>query len=445
MKHTLNTRLLLSIAALLCLAVRSTGQETYRFPENIKPLITTRWGQQFPYNLYAPQVTKGGVTSIVPAGCGPIAMAQVINYHQYPQTVPTMGRTYDWTLMFDKYKMSIENKSLESVANLIYDCGNSAFTWYSQKGSSNTLSAVMGGMRYHFRYTNYMSIYSRNQFNTPHLDSIYRQLIFSELKAGRPIIYRGYSEKEREGHLYIIDGCKGNKVHVNMGWEGKGDGYYTLDDLNTYNTEQWMLIEVADSTYHPQMTSVRLDTAGTLRQQLNGDARLLTRHIQISGSMNEHDFATLREMLQYGMLRTIDLKETDVTILPDSAFYDCFYLSHVKLPRYLEKIGHHSFCLCPNLNLIDLPEGLEFIGNGAFGGCIYLRELQLPSSIKTILSNAFNSCQMLTSVNIPEGTELLGSYVFAHCKRLQTLRLPQSLKIIGKDITHDCPLLESQK
>ena len=55
MKYTLNTRLLLSIAALLCLAVRSTGQETYRFPENIKPLITTRWGQQFPYNLYAPQ------------------------------------------------------------------------------------------------------------------------------------------------------------------------------------------------------------------------------------------------------------------------------------------------------------------------------------------------------------------------------------------------------
>ena len=444
MRKTSRIRLLASITLLLLLPVTFIGQENYRFPENIKPLITSRWGQQFPYNLYAPQTTKYGVTTIDPAGCGPVAMAQVINYHQYPQNVPAIGRSYDWTLMFDKYKASTENKSLESVAQLVKDCGNSAFTWYSHKGSSNTLSAIMGSMKYHFRYTRYMSLYNRQLFNTPHLDSIYHELIFSELKAGRPILYRGYSEKEGYGHLYIIDGCKGNKVHVNMGWEGKGDGYYTLDDLNTYNIEQWMLIEVADSTYRPSMTAIHLDIAGTLDQQLSEDARMLTRHIRISGSMNEQDFATLRQMLRQGMLRTIDLEETDVTVLPDSAFRHCYFLSHIVLPRNLRHMGDYSFSNCSNLNLIDLPQSLQVIGNGAFGGCIYLRELQLPSSVKTILSNAFNSCQMLTQVRIPDSVVTLGHYVFAHCKRLQTLTLPPSIPYIGKEITYDCPLLKKE-
>lgn len=442
MKQSVRIKQAIGILLLCIVSLRAAGQASDRFPENIKPLITTRWGQQFPYNIYAPQTTRNGETTQDPAGCGPTAMAQVINYHQYPQHAPAIGHTYDWTQMFDKYKTNLDRKEWESVARLIQDCGISSFTWYSRKGSSSSLSAIMGSMKHHFLYSNYMSLYNRKDFSTPHLDSIYRHLLFAELKAGRPVIYRGHSEKEGFGHIFIIDGCKGNKVHVNMGWEGKGDGYYTLDDLNTYSVEQWMLIGIADSAYRPEVKPVHLSSAGTLEQELKDDEQLLTRHIQVSGPMNAQDFATLREMLNNGLLRTINLKEANVESLPDSAFCDCPYLSHMVLPRTLKRIGHRSFYHCANLNKIELPHGLEFIGNGAFGGCIYLREIQLPPNLKSILSNAFNSCQMLTHVRIPESVVQLGSYVFAHCKRLQTLLLPENIGIIGKDITYDCPLLK---
>lgn len=442
MKRTNSFKRTIGILLFSTVPYISAGQAPDKFPENIKPLITTRWGQHFPYNIYAPQTTRNGETTQDPAGCGPTAMAQVINYHQYPQHVPAIGHTYDWTLMFDKYKTNLDRKEWESVAQLVQDCGISSFTWYSRKGSSSSLSAIMGSMKHHFLYSTYMSLYNREQFATPQLDSIYRHLLFSELKAGRPVIYRGHSKKKGFGHIFLIDGCKGNKVHVNMGWEGKGDGYYTLDDLNTYCNEQWMLIGVADSTYRPEVKQVCLSSAGTLGEELGDDGRLLTRHIQISGPMNDQDFATLREMLNNGLLRTINLKQAQVSALPDSAFSACPYLSDMILPHTLERIGHHAFSGCINLNRIELPQGLEVIGNGAFGGCIYLREIELPPNLKSILNNAFNSCQMLTYVNIPKSVKILGNYVFAHCKRLQTLLLPESITSIGKDITHDCPLLK---
>ena len=44
----------------------------------VGPLLTTAWHQKYPFNRYTP--IKGGEHA--PAGCVPIAIAQVVNYHQ---------------------------------------------------------------------------------------------------------------------------------------------------------------------------------------------------------------------------------------------------------------------------------------------------------------------------------------------------------------------------
>lgn len=427
----------------LLLPLSTLGQTVYEFPENIKPLIKTQWGQNFPYNVLCPKTEKeDGQTAYNLAGCGSLAMAQMVNYHHYPHRSPDGQYEYEWDLMFNTYQVGIKSERLVCVAKLISDCGASAFTEYSEVGSSTNMSAIMGAMKRLFRYTNEMSIYQRDDFFTPTRDSLYRQLLFSELQAGRPVIYRGYSESEKSGHLFLIDGCKGDKVHVNMGWAGHRNGYYSLDDLNGYSKQQWMLVEVADSNYHPTYTDIKLTEPGTLGTLLTKQQQLQSRHIRLNGSMNTADFAVLRQMLQQGLLRTIDMEEVNLETLPDSAFSECTYLSHFIAPRTLRNTGNCTFFRCRNLNKIVFTDGLEVVGGMAFCGCNNLLEVRLPSTVKSILGNAFNSCDALLNVRLPEGIEFLGNYAFAHCQHLNSLHLPKSLSTIGNDVVNDCPRLK---
>ena len=58
------------------------------------PLLTTTWGQGVPYNDYMPYVTRNGESKRAAAGCVIVAMAQVLNYWEYPTN-------YNWNNMLD--------------------------------------------------------------------------------------------------------------------------------------------------------------------------------------------------------------------------------------------------------------------------------------------------------------------------------------------------------
>ena len=57
----------------------------YLAPGGIDPLLTTKWGQQFPYNLKAPVIDG----ELAVAGCLATATAQVVAYHSFPPKYPT--------------------------------------------------------------------------------------------------------------------------------------------------------------------------------------------------------------------------------------------------------------------------------------------------------------------------------------------------------------------
>lgn len=408
------------------------------FPEEVKPLIKTQWGQHYPFNLLSPETdNNNGENTYKLAGCGPVAMAQVVNYHRYPSMSPDGKYEYDWSQMFHSLTSNVQKEGIVAVAKLISDCGVSSFTEYGDERSSTSLSYIMGAMKRLFGYSNYMSIYNRSDFETPKRDSLYRQLIFSELKAGRPVLYRGTNEKG-EGHLFIIDGCKKGKVHVNMGWGGNDNGYYELSDLRGYGQQHWMLVDVADNSYQAETKEVTINEAGTLVKLLTPEERLTTRHIKLKGRMNGIDFFTLREMSKKGLLRTVDMEQVEMEALPDTAFSDCYYLSHFVAPRTLKRIGNRSFFRCRNLNYAVFHDGLQEVGNAAFSGCENLLAVRLPSTTTKIGYNAYTSCNTLLSVTIPEGLLEMGNYAFSYCSHLYSINLPKSLRNIGKEVFKNC-------
>ena len=408
------------------------------FPEEVKPLIKTQWGQHYPFNLLCPETdNNNGENTYKLAGCGPVAMAQVVNYHRYPSMSPDGRYEYDWSQMFHSLTSNVQKEGIVAVAKLISDCGVSSFTEYGDERSSTSLSYIMGAMKRLFGYSNYMSIYNRSDFETPKRDSLYRQLIFSELKAGRPVLYRGTNEKG-EGHLFIIDGCKKGKVHVNMGWGGNDNGYYELSDLRGYGQQHWMLVDVAANSYQAETKEVTINEAGTLVKLLTPEERLTTRHIKLKGKMNGIDFFTLREMSKKGLLRTVDMEQVEMEALPDTAFSDCYYLSHFVAPRTLKRIGNRSFFRCRNLNYAVFHDGLQEVGNAAFSGCENLLAVRLPSTTTKIGYNAYTSCNTLLSVTIPEGLLDIGNYAFSYCSHLYSINLPKSLRNIGKEVFKNC-------
>ena len=64
--------------------------------QELKPMIQTQWGQDAPYNMFCPKESLAGPNSL--AGCGAIAMAQVMRYLQEPSVSPK-GEKYQWDLM----------------------------------------------------------------------------------------------------------------------------------------------------------------------------------------------------------------------------------------------------------------------------------------------------------------------------------------------------------
>lgn len=87
-----------------------------------------------------------------------------------------------------------------------------------------------------------------------------------------------------------------------------------------------------------------------------------------------------------------------ITEIKNDAFEGAKYITDVRLPSTLKKIGNSAFAFC-NLNYVSLPDGLEHIGQGAFWYCpLNSQPLVLPSSLTSIGQNAFGYTQAETVV-----------------------------------------------
>lgn len=201
----------------------------------VEPLIKVNWNQGSPYNQFCPM--DGDKHSVV--GCVAVGMAQAMSVARWPNRPTGQFAYYDnvvgnVSIDYDKEDAYNWNKIIAGddnkvwVAHLLYHCGVAVKMQYSADGSGTFTSQVPNALKRNFSYPNSVSYYSRDNYSLEE----WKQMMVDELKAGRAVIYSAYDSKGGYGHCFNLDGYDGSAMfHVNWGWGGSGNGYFTVDGL----------------------------------------------------------------------------------------------------------------------------------------------------------------------------------------------------------------------
>ena len=209
--------------------------DTGRAITAVAPLLQTQWNQTYPYNMLCP---GGSVT-----GCVATAMAQIMKYWNYPShgigshsythsdygvlSADFQSTYYDWNNMTNTYNGSSTSTQKTAVATLMYHCGVSVDMNYSPSASSAGSAIVAEALKNYFNYSTETAYYERASYS----DNVWINMLKADLNLSRPVFYRGTGSGG--GHAFVFDGYNSsNYFHVNWGWGGSCDEYYTINNLN---------------------------------------------------------------------------------------------------------------------------------------------------------------------------------------------------------------------
>ena len=218
----------------------------------VAPLLRSRWNQDHPYSLYTPTYKDtDGDEQHAFAGCVAVAMAQLMYYHQWPaqgrgeKYHPKLGKRdfstshYRWSDMRpiygdnERYIGSGKNPRVRpdddpmftSVAELMRDLGAAVSMNYQPAASSSNSALASTALQTSFDYE------ATDALSTSRLGiDKTEQLITEELIGGFPVYISGMNKSGGNyGHAWVIDGIDSfGRFHMNFGWGGQSDGYYSL-------------------------------------------------------------------------------------------------------------------------------------------------------------------------------------------------------------------------
>ena len=209
--------------------------------DSIGPLIKTKWNQGYPYNSEIPVYSSDGQPFLT--GCVATSMAQVMNYWKYPEqgvgshswtwennefTANFGETTYDWEEMLFSYGDEYTDAQAKAVGTLMYQAGVSVDMQYGTLESAAYFENIAQALVDYFKYEPYLRQINRTVF----IDEQWEDLVYNELKAGRPVLYSGSSPDE--SHAFICDGYDSDNelFTINWGWGGHYDGCFPLSGDN---------------------------------------------------------------------------------------------------------------------------------------------------------------------------------------------------------------------
>ena len=133
-------------------------------------------------------------------------------------------------------------------------------------------------------------------------------------------------------------------------------------------------------------------------------------HLILTGTVAYADFLFIR--LNMNRMESVDLRETEITELPDGAFYGMYSLTSVLLPDAVTKIGNDAFAET-GLTSFHFPESLQTLGESVFFMCQEITgELKLPGNLIEIGSRAFESSGFRGDLRIPDSVKRIGDMAF---------------------------------
>ena len=212
------------------------------------PLLTTTWAQSDPYNQQCPLESSGCRTVV---GCVATAASQIMKFWNYPVTGQgrtsytwndgkkdvTLSRnfadsTYDWADMPGSLTSAGSTTQKSAVSKLCADVGVAFQMEYGCKGSTANTSDAANVFMTYFKYQNTAAWVSRSSYVS---QSAWMQVFKAEVQAGRPS-QLSIKDAKAGGHSVVVDGYRDSPsetVHINMGWSGSYDGWYTPDSFIT--------------------------------------------------------------------------------------------------------------------------------------------------------------------------------------------------------------------
>lgn len=240
---------------------------------HVEPLVRTRWQYATPFNNLCPSDTAGP-GGHAKAGCGAVAMAQLMNYWEHPvrgvgsfSYTPSnhpeygvqyanFGETfYDWDNMRNVYQKTYSDTEALAVATLIYHCGVSVQMNYGPDASATNTSRIDDALIAYFNYNSSMNLKEKSDYT----DNQWIAMLKNDLDEERPIIYRGQDEANSVGHIFICDGYdEYDCFHFNWGYMGRWDGYYAIGSL--YGGANYSHVNRAIFGIYPNATSINPPT-----------------------------------------------------------------------------------------------------------------------------------------------------------------------------------------
>ncbi len=214
----------------------------------VSPLTTTLWNQGEFYNDFTPKdADPEAIAGGTYCGCVPVAMAQLIKFHDYPPQ-GNLSITYDdpqyGTLSADfcntSYNWSNMPDALtgpnDDVAQLIYQTGAATRTSFSTVYSETFISYVREALVHYFNYDEAASWFYD-------ADGEFARVAIDDLNQGRPLIATGVAPNFGGTHSWVVDGYgyfldpdpnqPNEFFHFNWGWGGDNNGWF-LDTDTTW-------------------------------------------------------------------------------------------------------------------------------------------------------------------------------------------------------------------
>ena len=458
-------------------------------PIEITPLLSTKWGQDYPYNSLCPKTSFSVSNKLT--GCVATAMSQVMFYHKHPQHgeghlyVNVDGRVenVDFSLehpLWKQIKLSYSpipksGENIMPVARLMYVNALSVSSLFGDTGTAaNNLAARTALVNFWHYHPTCQLIKSENQ------DCLI-SVITDNLKRKLPVLVSGGS------HSFVCDGLKDDYLHFNLGWGGAANGYYKvkIGDSHQGNNKYTLIKEVLHNIqpdngdiYEKQ---VRIEKPGSLKLYLTEQEKRSLRKLSVSGNIGGEDIALLRQMcgasdmwdtetsnsyLETSWTGSLQFLDIEDAIIEKDEIHPYYFMkaegssfkdykkeyvfdknmdgeqfSRFKRTSMSHGIGYR-YSQRDSVFCIEFFTEDNTISPMMFYNCQNLKEIKLPLSTKRIMGRAFGWCNSLKHVRIPHNTTSIESGAFEDCYLLEDIvvtRIPREtchnlspIKVEGK-------------
>ncbi|MHC4123532.1 MAG: C10 family peptidase [Planctomycetota bacterium] len=223
--------------------------------EWVTPLVQSKWSQtkvagNACYNYYTPPYDANDPNNY-PCGCVATAMAQLMRYHEYPnspastgpftiyvdgypQTAYLRGGPYNYSNMPLNPLNGTTEAQRQAIGELCYDAGVAVEMQYTAYSSGAFMDTARNEIVDTFNYNN--AIYA-SDWRYGLSKSKLNGMINPNLDSGNPVLLGITESGVPGGHAVIADGYGYISTtlyhHINMGWAGYDDAWYNLPTIDS--------------------------------------------------------------------------------------------------------------------------------------------------------------------------------------------------------------------